>query len=171
MVEHILVVLVIAPLFAGAINVSLSRPTAAAGFIAFTVLVPLFHLTSLGGWVMQYPEGHFIELTSFLVVGVWFWLPVYGGRRTLGDQQRITYTVLALPVIATTGLVLWSSTDLSLHTVGMSMSNVSLMDVHDGGIVMMALGTALMIVHVSVLSVLAATRLRAIREPVGLKYA
>jgi cytochrome c oxidase assembly factor CtaG len=171
MVEHIVVVLLISPLFAGAINVSLSRPTAAAGFIAFTVLVPLFHLTSLGSWVMQYPEGHFIELASFLVVGVWFWVPVYGGRRTLGDQQRITYTVLALPVIATTGLVLWSSTSLSLHSVGMSMPNISIADVRDGGVVMMALGTTLMIAHVSVLCVRAATRQRAIREPVGLKYA
>ena len=45
------------------------------------------------------------------------------------------------------------------------------MDVHNGGVVMMAFGTALMIVHVSVLGVLAATRQRAIREPVGLKYA
>jgi cytochrome c oxidase assembly factor CtaG len=120
---------------------------------------------------MQYPAGHFIELASFLVVGIWFWIPAYGGHRTLGDQQRIIYTVLALPVIATTGLVLWSSTNVSLHTVGMNMSNISIVDVRDGGVVMMALGTTLMIAHVSVLCVRAATRQRAIREPVGLKYA
>ena len=116
MVEHIWSCSLIAPLIAGAIKCRLSRPMATAGFFAFTLLVPLFHLTPLGNWVMKYPEGHYIELTSFLVVGVWFWLPVYGGRRTLGDQQRITYTVLALPVIATTGLVLWSSTNaLAAH--------------------------------------------------------
>jgi cytochrome c oxidase assembly factor CtaG len=171
MVEHIVVVLLIAPLIAGAINLRLSRPMATAGFFAFTLLVPLFHLTPLGNWVMQYPDGHYLELTSFLFVGVWFWIPVYGGRRTLGDQQRITYTVLALPVIATTGLVLWSSTNASLHNVGMNMPNVSIGDVRDGGIVMMAFGTALMFAHVAVLSVRAASRQRAIREPVGLKYA
>lgn len=171
MIEHIVVVLLIAPIFAGALNVRIGPPAAAAGFIALTLLVPLFHLTALGSWVMKYPEGHYLELAAFLVVGVWFWVPVYGGSRTLGDQQRITYTVLALPVVATTGLVLWSSTNLSLHSVGMSMSNISIVDVHDGGIVMMALGTGLMIVHVAVLCVHAASRQRAIREPVGLKYA
>jgi cytochrome c oxidase assembly factor CtaG len=171
MVEHIVVVLLIAPLFAGAITVRLSRPMATVGFFAFTLLVPLFHLTPLGDWVMKYPDGHYLELASFLLVGVWFWIPVYGGRRTLGDQQRITYTVLALPVIATTGLVLWSSTSVSLHNVRMNMSNISIGDVRDGGIVMMAFGTALMIAHVAVLSVRAASRQRAIREPVGLKYA
>ena len=170
MVEHILVVLLIAPLIAGASTVRLSRPMVTVGFFAFTFLVPLFHLTRLGGWVMRYPDGHFIELVSFLIVGVWFWTPVYGAHRTLADQQRITYTILALPVIATTGLVLWSSSDSSLHSVGMNMSNISIVDVHDGGIVMMALGTALMLMHVIVLCVCAAARQRAIREPVGLEY-
>lgn len=171
MVEHIVVVLLIAPLIAGAVEMRLSRPMVTAGFFAFTLLVPLFHLTPLGNWVMKYPEGHYIELASFLVVGVWFWLPVYGGRRTLGDQQRITYAVLALPVIATTGLVLWSSTNASLHNVGMNMSNISIVDVRDGGVVMMAFGTSLMFAHVAILCLSAATRQRAIREPVGLKYA
>ena len=171
MVEHIVVVLLVAPLFAGATTVRLSRPMVTVGFFAFTFLVPLFHLTPLGGWVMKYPDGHFIELVSFLLVGVWFWMPVYGEHRALGDQQRITYTVLALPVIATTGLVLWSSTNSSLHDVGMSMSNISIGDVRDGGIVMMVFGTVLMLTHVVVLCVRAAARQRAIREPVGLKYA
>jgi hypothetical protein len=79
--------------------------------------------------------------------------------------------VLALPVIATTGLVLWSSTNASLHNVGMNMSNISIVDVRDGGVVMMAFGTSLMFAHVAILCLSAATRQRAIREPVGLKYA
>lgn len=170
MVEHIVVVLLIAPVIAGAINIRLSRTLATAGFFAFTLLVPLFHLTPLGSWVMNYPDGHYVELACFLFVGVWFWTPVYGEHRILGDQQRITYTVLALPVIATTGLVLWSSTNDSLHSVGMNMSNVSIGDIHDGGIVMMVFGTALMVAHIAVLCARAATNHRAIREPVGLKY-
>ena len=40
MVEHIVVVLLIAPLIAGAINLRLSRPLATAGFFAFTLLGP-----------------------------------------------------------------------------------------------------------------------------------
>ncbi len=171
MVEHIVVVLLIAPLFAGATTVRLSRPMATFGFFAFTVLVPLFHLTPLGSWVMQYPEGHDVELAAFLAVGIWFWIPIYGAGRTLGDQQRVIYAVLALPVIATTGLVLWSSTTSSLQSVGMDMSNVTIADVRDGGLVMMLLGTAFMIVHVVALSLQAATHQRALRLPAGLKYA
>ncbi|MGA7834228.1 MAG: cytochrome c oxidase assembly protein [Acidimicrobiales bacterium] len=170
MVEHIIVILVIAPLVAGAINVPLSRPMSTVGFFTFTLLVPLFHLTPLGSWVMQYPEGHYVEMAAFFVVGVWFWIPVYGGR-ALRDQQRITYTVLALPVIATTGLVLWSATTSSLKSIGMDMSNVTIADVRDGGLVMMALGTTLMLAHVTTLCLRAATHQRALRIPVGLKYA
>jgi cytochrome c oxidase assembly factor CtaG len=171
MVEHIIVVLLIAPLIAGATNFRVSRSMSTCGFLAFTLLVPLFHLTPLGSWVMQYPEGHYAELVAFFVVGVWFWIPVYGGGRTLGDQQRITYTVLALPVIATTGLVLWSATASSLQSVGMDMSNITIADVRDGGLVMMALGTILMVGHVLMLSVQAVLRQRSSRVPVGLKYA
>jgi cytochrome c oxidase assembly factor CtaG len=171
MVEHIIVVLVIAPLLAGATTTRLSRPMSTSGFFAFTVLVPLFHLTPLGSWVMQYPEGHYVELVAFLFVGMWFWIPVYGTGRTLSDQQRITYTVLALPVIATTGLVLWSATTSSLQSVGMDMSNVTIADVRDGGLVMMVLGTSLMLGHVVALSLQAATHQRALRLPAGLKYA
>jgi cytochrome c oxidase assembly factor CtaG len=169
MVEHIIVILVIAPLVAGAINFPLSRPMSAVGFFSFTLLVPLFHLTPLGSWVMKYPEGHFVELTAFFVVGVLFWIPVYGGG-ALRDQQRITYTVLALPVIATTGLVLWSATASSLKSVGMDMSNVTVADVRNGGLVMMVLGTTLMVAHVGALCLRAATHQRALRVPVGLKY-
>ncbi|MFY9783254.1 MAG: cytochrome c oxidase assembly protein [Acidimicrobiales bacterium] len=171
MVEHLIVVLVIAPLIAGGTTTRVSRPMSTIGFFAFTLLVPLFHLTPLGGWVMRYPQGHYVELIAFLVVGVWFWMPVYGGGRTLGDKQRITYTVLALPVIATTGLVLWSATASSLQSVGMDMSNITIVDVHDGGLVMMVLGTILMVAHVLVLCVRAARRQRTLRIPVGLKYA
>ena len=171
MVEHIIVVLLIAPLVAGAINYPLSRPMSTIGFFAFTLLVPLFHLTPLGSWVMQYPGGHLVELLAFFLVGVWFWIPVYGGGRTLGDQQRITYAVLALPVIATTGLVLWSSTASSLQSVGMDMSNITIADVRNGGLVMMVLGSTMMLAHVMVLCTQAVAQQRAHRLPVGLKYA
>ena len=171
MIEHIVVVLVIAPLFAGATRIQLSRAESTLGFFAFTVLIPLFHLTPLGSWVMRYPEGHIVELAIFLIVGVWFWIPVFGLNRKLSDQQRITYAVMALPVIATTGLVLWSSTSTSLASVGMNMSNITIADVHTGGLVMMVLGTAIMLGHVSVLSIRAAALHRAQRLPAGLKYA
>lgn len=171
MVEHIIVILLIAPLVAGATTFQLSRTMSTVGFFAFTILVPLFHLTPLGSWVMKYSGGHYVELGVFFAVGVWFWIPIYGGGSRLGDQQRVTYSVLALPIIATTGLVLWSSTASSLQSVGMNMSNITIADVRDGGLVMMALGTTLMVAHVAVACLRAATHQRALRVPAGLKYA
>lgn len=171
MVEHIVVILIIAPLVAGALKIRLSRTTATMGFLSFTVLIPLFHLTPLGSAVMNYSEGHDFELVCFLLIGIWFWLPIYGPARTLADQQRIVYCVLALPVIATTGLVLWSATPASLSSVGMNMAGITIADVRDGGVVMMVLGTALMLTHLAALLARSALRQRATREPVGLKYA
>jgi cytochrome c oxidase assembly factor CtaG len=171
MVEHIIVILLIAPLVAGATTFHLSRAMSTIGFFAFTFLVPLFHLTPLGSWVMQYSGGHYVELGVFFVVGVWFWMPIYGGGSTLGDQQRVAYSVLALPIIATTGLVLWSASASSLQSVGMNMSNITITDVRDGGLVMMVFGTTLMVGHVVTACLRAATHQRALRVPAGLKYA
>jgi cytochrome c oxidase assembly factor CtaG len=170
MIEHLIVILVIAPLVAAALNVPMSRPFATLGFLAFTVLVPLYHLTPLGSWVMGHSGGHYVELVSFLVVGVWFWTPVYGARRVMGDQQRLTYTVLALPVIAVTGLVLWSSTSASLSNTGMRMAMVTIGDIHNGGLIMMIWGSAMMVSHVLGLALEATLHARAVREPVGLRY-
>jgi hypothetical protein len=88
----------------------------------------------------------------------------------MNDQQRLTYTVLALPVIATTGLVLWSSTSASLSDTGMKMAMVTIGDIHGGGLVMMVLGSVMMVGHVIGLSAHAALRDRALRQPVGLRY-
>ncbi len=170
MIEHLLVVFVLAPLVAGAIAIPVRRPFATLGFLAFTVLIPLYHLTPLGSWVMSQSGGHYVELASFLFVGVWFWTPVYGMRRVMGDQQRLTYTVLAMPVIATTGLVLWSSTSTSLQDTGMRMAMVTIGDIHSGGAVMMLWGSLLMGVHVAGVALHSMLRARAARQPVGLRY-
>jgi cytochrome c oxidase assembly factor CtaG len=170
MLEHLFVILVIAPLVASGLRLRLSRSAATGGLLAFTVLVPLYHLTRVGSWVMQQSGGHVVELVSFVVVGTWFWLPVYGANGILTDLQRITFTFIALPVIATTGLVLWSSNSSSLGMVGMSMPDVSVSDVRGGGIVMVEWGSALMVAHLLLLFIVALLHRRE-RLPVGYKYA
>jgi cytochrome c oxidase assembly factor CtaG len=171
MIEHIAVVLVIAPVFAAGVRRALSRSSATVAFLAFTVVVPVYHLTRLGGYVMDHPDGHLVELLSFLVIGVWFWTPVYGAGRVMSDRQRILYVALATPVIATTGLVLWSSTSASLHDINMNMSMIDLGDVHNGGMVMMVLGTLLMLAHLAGLSLASARRELVTHQPVGRRYA
>ncbi|MGC1419129.1 MAG: cytochrome c oxidase assembly protein [Acidimicrobiales bacterium] len=170
MMEHLIVILLISPIVAAALDLKMSRSAATVGFLAFTVLVPLYHLTPLGSWVMQQSGGHFVELVSFLIVGVWFWTPVYGGRRVMGDRQRIMYTTLALPVIATTGLVLWSSTSASLGNTGMHMAMITIADIHNGGLLMMLWGSTMMAGHVAGMAIGATVRGYAAREPVGLRY-
>jgi cytochrome c oxidase assembly factor CtaG len=121
--------------------------------------------------VMRSPVGHDLELLSFLLVGVAFWIPVYGAGRCLNDHQRITYVLLALPVIATTGLVLWSSSLSSLSITSMNMSRVSLSDVHGGGVVMMVWGTVGMMSHFLIVSLNSAVELRSQHRPIGHRYA
>lgn len=171
MIDHLVIVLVIAPLVAAAVERPVGRTAATLGMLALTVLVPLYHLTALGGWVMAHPGGHYVEILSFYAVGIWFWAPVYGRRQVMSDQQRLAYTVLALPVVVTTGLVLWSSTTASLANVGMNMAHVTIGDIHLGGVVMMALGGALMSLHVILLATEAAVHHQSRRAPVGWLYA
>lgn len=171
MIDHLIVILVIAPLVAAAVEHPLGRTGSTLGILSFTVLIPLYHLTALGGWVMSHPGGHYVEIASFFVVGVWFWVPVYGARRVMSDQQRVTYAILAWPVVVTTGLVLWSSSTSSVANVGMNMARVSLTDIHEGGLVMMLLGGVLMGLHVMGIVTDAAIRHQARRTPVGWRYA
>jgi len=121
----------------------------------------------LGDAVSRWPLPR-IDLILF--VGVWFLdSRVRGAPHTWGSAAD-HYTVLALPVIATTGLVLWSSTNASLHNVGMNMQ-MSQSGCPRWGIVMMAFGTALMFSPRGGALGARGVAQRAIREPVGLKYA
>ncbi len=171
MIEHIVVVLVIAPLVSSTIRWPMSRTWASVAFLALTILVPVYHLTDLGGYVMEHAGGHAAELASFFIIGVWFWIPVYGARPVMTDFQRLVYVALAVPIIVTTGLVLWSSTASSLHTLDMNMSMIDLTDIHDGGVVMMALGGVAMAAHVVWISLSSARHRFVARQPLGRRYA
>ncbi len=171
MIEHLVVLLVVAPLIAAGSRARLSRSAGTLGLVAFTVLVPLYHLTRLGTWVMEHSGGHDVELLSFVVVGTWFWLPIYGANRSLTDLQRLVVTFVALPVIATTGLVLWSSDSASLGAVGMDMASMTIGDLRSGGVVMIEWGSVMMLAHLIGLALATWRRRRGSIEPVGLRYA
>jgi cytochrome c oxidase assembly factor CtaG len=170
MIEHLIAILVIAPLIAAGVKLRISRGSTTLGLIAFTVLVPLYHLTHLGALVMQQSDGHLLELVSFTVVGVWFWLPVYGVNRPLTDVQRLTYTFIALPVVVTTGLVLWSSNSGAVASIGMTMATMTLNDLRSGGLVMVEWGGAMMLAHLSGLLLASALHRRRALLPVGYRY-
>jgi cytochrome c oxidase assembly factor CtaG len=143
MLEHMLVTLVIAPIFAASLSLKHSKPMVSIYFLSFTVLVPLFHLSRLGGIVMLHSGGHDLELLCFLVVGVLFWSPVYGALTPLTEFQKISYVLLAAPVVTFTGLALASSNSSMLATTDMSMTMITLNDVHAGSLVMTYGGVAM----------------------------
>ena len=152
MIEHIVIVTVIAPIFALAVRRQLSKSAATLGFLALTVVVPLYHVTGLGGLVMSHGYGHVLELVTFLIIGVWFWAPVYGAHQSMSPLMRTCYVALALPIVATTGLVLWSTTSTYFSSVDMNMPGITIVDIHHGGVVMMILGTLMMLMHVVILA-------------------
>jgi len=153
MVDHLAVLFLIAPLVARDIRVRFAPVASVGAFMLLTVVLPLYHLTSLGGWVMRYSQSHDVELFSFLVAGVLFWLPVYGPRSQLTFVQRVTYVALASPIALTTGLVLWSASSTSIDTMRMPNMRITVVDIQQGGRVMLMLGGAAMAIHLALAAI------------------
>jgi len=151
MAGHLIIFMVLAPLAASAISWRASALTATLGFVGITVLIPLYHLTRLGGYVMRHAVGHVSENLLFFLIGAVFWLPVYGRQSTFSALQRFAYVVLASPIAVTTGLVLWSATAQDAERYAMNMSMVSIADIHRGGLVMIELGCVAAAVHAAIL--------------------
>ena len=108
MVEHVLVVLVLAPMAVLAWGPArITRSATTLAFLTYVVLVPLYHLTRLGGIVMRSPGEHATELIIFGLVGIFFWCGPYASD--MSALERSSYVALALPVSIFTGIALHSS--------------------------------------------------------------
>lgn len=165
MLEHIVVTLLVSPLIASAVAIKVSRSWATFFFLLFTSLVPLFHLTRLGGIVMLHSGGHDVELCCFLAVGVLFWLPVYGKGSSMGQSQKVLYVIVAAPVILLTGIALANAGAQSLNSTDMAMTMITLPDVHSGGVVMMWGGLAMVVQGLVLGTVLLKQHLKSVRSP------
>jgi cytochrome c oxidase assembly factor CtaG len=110
MVEHSLITGLLAPLLAlawGRVGgpTPVGRPLWA--WAAFVIVQWVFHLTPLLEASRGTPMLHAAEHLAFLVVGVWFWLPVLGASdRRLGDPERALYLFLAAPAVDLVGVAL-----------------------------------------------------------------
>ena len=143
MVEHVLVVLVLAPLAVLAWRPSgVTRSAMTFAFLTYVVLVPLYHLTRLGGIVMSSPGEHATELIIFGLVGIFFWCGPYASD--MSALERTTYVALALPVSIFTGIALHSSKQTPFTGMGMTPT---LHDVQRGGFVMAVLSSIFLLVH------------------------
>ncbi len=175
MVQHVLLVMTAAPLLAASAPVDLLMAATSGrtnqllrraldstvagivghpvfGFLAYTVLIPAFHLTHLFDQAMASLVTHHLEEVAFIVVGYLFWRPVVGvesSKHPLAPGLRLIYLLLSIPVDTFTGLALVSSqvppfVAFSVHRP--FWAPPVLADIHDGGAIMWVCGDILMMV-------------------------
>jgi putative membrane protein len=127
MVQHLLLIMVAAPLFALSAPLDLAYQSGNAtirrwldsrfiagvthplfAFALYFVFIPITHLTGLMNLMMQHEWIHHAEQISFLVVGYLFFRAAFGLERgfKLHPGLRLVYVMAAVPVDTFTGLVL-----------------------------------------------------------------
>jgi putative copper resistance protein D len=171
MVQHLLLIMVAAPLFALARPLDLAYDAGSTGvrrvldaqvvralthplfaFALYFVFIPITHLTGLFNLMMEHEWVHHLEQIGFLVVGYLFFRAAFGLERgfTLHPGLRLVYVMAAVPVDTFTGLVLDMETrdpfprHLMMSPAGTTSASL-LNDIHLGGAVMWIGGDALML--------------------------
>ncbi len=173
MIQHLVLIMLAAPLIAMSAPLELLRSATAGrahqlvaraldseaagvlghplvGFLLYTVLIPLAHLTPLYGYSLTHDLAHDNEHLAFLVVGYLFWRPVVAiepSRHRLHPGIRLVYLMLAVPIDTFCGLVLVSTNHEMFpyygtftRTWGPSLVG----DLHLGGAIMWIGGDSLM---------------------------
>ncbi len=171
MVQHLLLIMVAAPLFALSAPLDLAYDAGSAtthrwldsrfmafvthplvAFALYFVFIPATHLTDLLNLMMHHAWVHHFEQVGFLVVGYLFFRAAFGLERgyKLHPGLRLVYVMAAVPVDTFTGLVLSMSSQvpyshyLSMAPEGSTRASV-LLDIHLGGGIMWIGGDALML--------------------------
>lgn len=121
------------------------------GFLAYAVMIPAAHLTSLAHEIVVNPVVHDAEHVGFLVVGYLFFLPLLGRepiRWRVSYPVRLLVLALAMPVDTFTGLLLGYQGSVFARglTIGPRPPGAPLPveDAHWGGAVMWIGGDAIM---------------------------
>jgi cytochrome c oxidase assembly factor CtaG len=173
MIQHLMLIMVAAPLFAmGAPIDLLDRSTTGelhrvvqrglgskvaeivahpiVDFALYAIVIPLTHLTSFYNYTLENETVHDQEHLLFLVVGYLFWRHVVAiepTRHPLHPGVRLLYLVFAVPVDTFTGLALASSSH-ELFPAYLQLHRPwgpsLLTDLHLGGAVMWIGGDTLM---------------------------
>ena len=171
MVQHLLLIMAAAPLFACARPLDLMSKTGPAwlknfidgrimrvvmhpifGFVAYFVFIPMTHLTGLFDLMMQHSYVHHFEQICFLVIGYLFFRVAFGLERgmKLHPGLRLVYVMAAVPVDTFTGLALIMSVKnpfpsyATMAPMGSTPSSI-LDNVKLGGSIMWIGGDALML--------------------------
>jgi cytochrome c oxidase assembly factor CtaG len=151
MAEHLLLVLVVAPLLVWGWRTTGVTPSwSVLPFLLYVILIPTYHLTPLGGLIMRSPGEHALELSLFAIIGITLWVGPYGQR--FKAMQRVTYVALALPASIFAGVALMSATTAPFNLMSMPHMPVDIHDLHQGGVAMAVLSTLFLLVHIAVLA-------------------
>ena len=171
MVEHLLLIMVAAPLFAAGRPLELAARTGApsvqralnsgvvrlllhplVGFSLYFIFIPITHLTGFFNLMMNHEWLHHLEEIGFLVVGYLFFRPAFGLERgrTLHPGLRIVYVMAAVPVDTFTGLALNMTRTVPFPAYASmtprgATSSWALSNIHLGGSIMWIGGDALML--------------------------
>ena len=174
MIQHLLLIMVAAGLFAmgaplelattttpGACGRALNRAVDSKlgeivghplfGFLAYAIFIPITHLTSLFNLMLTHMWVHHLEQVGFVVIGYLFWRPVVGiepSRHPLAPGLRLVYLALAVPIDTFTGLALVMSTREifpAYTAMHRTWGGPLLTDLKTGGAIMWIGGDALML--------------------------
>ncbi|HSZ36117.1 MAG TPA: cytochrome c oxidase assembly protein [Acidimicrobiales bacterium] len=174
MVQHLLLIMVAAPLFAiasplelawkstsGAAHIAVTEtlrsPVAkffghpAVAFLLYAVLIPLSHLTSWYNLTLEHESVHNAEHLAFLVVGYLFWRQIFGNDPNayrLHPGLQFGYLFLAIPIDTFSGLSLVSESHEifpAYFATHRTWGPSYVTDLHIGGTIMWVLGDTLML--------------------------
>ena len=174
MVQHLILIMVAAPLFAIASPIDLfwrastgplheqftrllrSRTATLLGhpgvaFVLYAVAIPLTHLTVWYNYTLEHPAIDDLEHLMFLALGYLFWRQIFGSdpnRYKLHPALQFGYLFLAIPIDTFTGL----SLDQAVHEMfpaylafHRSWGPSLIDDLHIGGVLMWVAGDTLML--------------------------
>lgn len=174
MIQHLLLIMVAAPLFAIAsplqlawratsgvghvmVTEALRSPVAkffghpAVAFLLYAILIPLSHLTSWYNLTLEHESVHNAEHLAFLVVGYLFWRQIFGtdpNAYRLHPAVQFFYLFLAIPIDTFSGLSL-AGTNHEIFPAYFATHRTwgpsYVTDLHLGGTLMWVVGDTLML--------------------------
>jgi len=175
MIQHLLLIMVAAPLFAISSPVDLAwratrghpahrwlttglrSPVAlvlghpVTAFLLYALVIPLTHLTSWYNYTLLHENVHNAEHLIFLVIGYLFWRQIFGSdpnRYRMHPALQFGYLFLAIPIDTFTGLSLDGASH-ELFPAYLSLHRTwgpsLIQDLHIGGVIMWVGGDTLML--------------------------
>ena len=174
MVQHLLLIMVAAPLFAIAsplelawkstagtahivVTEALRSPVAkflghpAVAFVLYAVVIPVSHLTVWYNYTLTQESVHNAEHLVFLLVGYMFWRQIFGhdpNKFRLHPAMQFLYLFLAIPIDTFTGVSLaGASKEIfpAYLATHRAWGPSYVVDLHLGGTIMWVVGDTLML--------------------------